>query len=100
MTWNVSIVATGVESVPGGNVCGGCKHSDGCQIHKVAGPMQDLLTGVDTRCDGKWANGEAVLTCHGFEAKETPAPSEDKAGEDKAGEERDGEAQPTGPPGL
>ena len=69
MTWSVRIVAEGkTESVPGGNVCGKCKHSDGCQLHKTVGPIQDLLTRLDGRCDGSWANGDGELNCNGFEA--------------------------------
>ena len=70
MTWAIKITAEGVEGPPGGNVCGGCKHSDGCQLHKTVGPIQDLLTRLDGRCDGTWANGEGELKCNGFEANE------------------------------
>ena len=68
MTWSAKISAFGVESAPGMSVCPQCLHQSGCQLPKVVEPVGNLLTSVDTRCDGTWANGEAVLLCAGFEA--------------------------------
>ena len=86
MTWHVIITAEGVEGPPGGNVCGGCKHSDGCQLHKTVGPIQDLLTRLATWGDGTWANGEGELKCQGFEATaEDTAPDTDGAGQGQDG---------------
>lgn len=82
MTWNVTVVAEGVKASPGMRVCHECKHQDGCQIYKVVQPIQDLLTSIDTRCDGTWSNGDAELKCHGFEAK---AEVEDVAGGESPG---------------
>ena len=99
MTWSVRIISDKAENVVGGNVCGACKHSDGCQLHKVVGPIQDMLTNLDGRCDGSWANGHGALQCHGFEAKEVEEVAHDHAaasseGADNCepdGEEPDGE---------
>ena len=62
-------------NVPGDGYCAcmTCKHNDICNLKKVHDVVGSLLTSVDTHCgDGsKWANGEAVLKCGGYEPKET-----------------------------
>ena len=71
MTWSAKVVADGIVVEPGMNACSTCKHVKGCQIPKAVQPIATLLTGIDTRCDGTWANGDAELKCHAYEVEAT-----------------------------
>ena len=83
MTWGVEIVkgdGTRPDGTFYGGTCRACKHGGShagghhvCNVSAVAQQIASLLTAIDVGADGHMAAGNAVLQCHGFEAKPEPA---------------------------
>ncbi len=68
MTWSSVIVkADGSRGI-----CIECKHAPMCKLPNVSYPVANILTSVDTACDGHMASGTAELRCNGFEPEDGP----------------------------